>query len=272
MSKPIQLRFVQGETEQKLVDILAEKTSLSKMKVKGILEAGGVWLTKPGAKKQRIRRASYLVKKGEKVEFNFNPNIDFKNMPQIKQVFARYQWGVWFKPANVLSCGGPFGDKGCVLDQVTAQTGKKALLVHRLDRETAGLTIVAYTPAAQKKLSEFFREGKIEKTYQAIVLGEMLKPMTITKELDGKSATSHIAPLSHDEKNSIVEIVIETGRTHQIRRHLDMVKHPVMGDPKYGRKNSNEDGLQLMATELKFKDPFDNQIHHIQVTPEQSIF
>jgi tRNA pseudouridine32 synthase/23S rRNA pseudouridine746 synthase len=58
------------------------------------------------------------------------------------------------------------------------------------------------------------------------------------------------------DAKAIVRVKIDTGRLHQIRRHLEFVGHPIMGDPKYGRGNKNKDGLKLVATQLTFEDPW----------------
>ena len=79
--------------------------------------------------------------------------------------------------------------------------------------------------------------------------------------LDGKPALTEVTVDDYDQQThtSRVFIVIRTGRKHQIRRHFEMIGYPVMGDPRYGKGNKNEDGMQLAATALEFQCPFTNK-------------
>jgi tRNA pseudouridine32 synthase/23S rRNA pseudouridine746 synthase len=83
----------------------------------------------------------------------------------------------------------------------------------------------------------------------------------IDPALDGKSALTEIAVDHYDQETftSKVYIVIRTGRKHQIRRHFEMIGHPVMGDPRYGEGNKNKEGMQLAATALEFQCPFNKK-------------
>jgi tRNA pseudouridine32 synthase/23S rRNA pseudouridine746 synthase len=138
---------------------------------------------------------------------------------------------------------------------------KETFLVHRLDRETEGLTLIAYTSEGAAKLSALFQENRIKKTYEAVVLGTMTpgRKETINASLDDKEAITHFEVLDSSEDFSLLRIEIETGRLHQIRRHLDHIGHPVMGDPKYGKGNKNREGLKLKATSLSLKDPWEKK-------------
>ena len=122
---------------------------------------------------------------------------------------------------------------------------------HRLDRETSGVVLVAKTRKCMARLTEIFTSGEgVRKAYLAAVKGKMPRPdgtidlplseheqTARSKERRGvnfQEATTHYAVLSSIREASLLQLRIETGRTHQIRRHLQAVGHPVAGDPRYG--------------------------------------
>jgi tRNA pseudouridine32 synthase/23S rRNA pseudouridine746 synthase len=138
---------------------------------------------------------------------------------------------------------------------------REVYLVHRLDREASGLMLLAHTREAAARLSEIFRENRVEKRYRAEVTGlpaTVGEKRTISLPLDGKSAVTEYIVESHDAalNRSVVTVWIRTGRLHQIRRHFDMLGCPVVGDPRYGRDNKNLEGLKLEALSLRFICPF----------------
>ena len=135
-------------------------------------------------------------------------------------------------------------------------------LVHRLDRETSGCLILAKKRSALRQLHEMLREGEVEKRYLALVkgawsLGNKRIDIALRKNVlrsgermvnvseDGKAAISHFHPVSVGKKASLMEIRIETGRTHQIRVHAAHLGYPIAGDEKYGEKEFNREMREL---------------------------
>jgi 23S rRNA pseudouridine1911/1915/1917 synthase len=145
-------------------------------------------------------------------------------------------------------------------------------IVHRLDRDTSGLIMVARTPQALRRLQQQFKARTVEKTYLALVFGrpEAIEGIIdvplgrdprfrqkMAPRADGKPARTHYRVLEDFEQYSLLEIGLETGRTHQIRVHLAWLKCPVVGDTVYGRKK-NVLGLKrqfLHAWRLRFRHP-----------------
>lgn len=161
-------------------------------------------------------------------------------------------------------------------------------IVHRLDKDTSGVIVVAKTEAALKNLAEQFHNHTTEKTYTAILYGTLTEKKTIDAPIrrkgggdknrmgashdpeEGRAAVSHIKPIKSwtpstkwpQETVTLVEVVIETGRTHQIRVHSKFIGYPVMGDTLYGNKPSirlsEKLGITrqlLHATTLAFTHP-----------------
>ena len=138
---------------------------------------------------------------------------------------------------------------------------RPAFTVHRLDRAANGLILIAHSKSAAAELSQLFRSRKVEKRYLALVHGKFPvrpDPLRIDEPLDGKPAVSEVSLIetSADRQESLLEVRIETGRKHQIRRHLSSIGFPVVGDRLYG--SGEEDGvdLQLTAALLAFRCPF----------------
>jgi RluA family pseudouridine synthase len=113
--------------------------------------------------------------------------------------------------------------------------------VHRLDRDTSGCVMFAANVAAKEKMSPLFKEEKIVKIYRAIAIGRVSDSLkTITRDIDGESATTLVSVLDRNRDASYLELRIHTGRTHQIRKHLAAMRHPVLGDKEYaGEQRGN---------------------------------
>ena len=145
-------------------------------------------------------------------------------------------------------------------------------IVHRIDKDTSGIIIVAKNDKAHLNISEQIKEHKTTKTYLALVRGRVKeneatidmpigrsnsdrKKMAVTK--NGKNAVTHIKVLKRYDKYTLLEVNIETGRTHQIRVHLAHIGYPVIGDYIYSN-GKNEFGIVgqcLHAKSLEFKHP-----------------
>jgi tRNA pseudouridine32 synthase / 23S rRNA pseudouridine746 synthase len=135
---------------------------------------------------------------------------------------------------------------------------RKVYPVHRLDREAAGLIMVAHSEEAAAWLSRLFAEHRVIKRYQVEVLGLPEKDEGIIKDpIDGKAAVSRYRVIARNPKEdtSTLLVEIETGRMHQIRRHLAGAGIPVMGDPRYGTGNKDGKPMRLVACELRWQCP-----------------
>lgn len=247
----------------KLGEVLQKATSLTFEVLADAAAKGAIWHQRHGKGKiLKLRSLHVMVEPSDKINLYYDPKV--LAMPEITEsecLFETNHYGIWFKAAGVVPQGTQAGDHTSLLRFVEKQKKKDVYLIHRLDRETEGLMIIGYTSEGAAKLSELFQKNKIEKTYEAIVLGEIERGVrqTIDASLDGKEAVTHFECLGNSKGKSLVSVKIDTGRLHQIRRHLDFIGHPVMGDPKYGKGNKNRAGLMLLAKSLKFVDPWTRQ-------------
>ncbi len=247
-------------SKTKLGEVLQKVTSFDFKILADAAAKGAVWFQKQGKGKiLRIRSLHLEMDPKDKITFYYDPKI--LSIPEITEADCLYEsshYSIWFKAAGVLPQGTQTSDHTSLLRYVERIRKKDVYLVHRLDRETAGLMIIGHTSEAAAKLGDLFQKNKIQKTYEAIVKGQLERGLkhTINDSLDGKAATTHFEVLANDETKSLLRLTIETGRLHQIRRHLEAYGYPVMGDPKYGKGNKNRQGLQLLARSLSFIDPW----------------
>ena len=145
-------------------------------------------------------------------------------------------------------------------------------IVHRLDKDTSGLIIVAKNDKAHVNMSEQIKNHEVKKTYIALVRGKVKeneatidmpvgrsssdrKKMAVTR--NGKNAITHIKVLKRFDKYTLLQVNIETGRTHQIRVHLSHIGYPIIGDEVYsnGKNEWNVSGQCLHAWKLEFIHP-----------------
>lgn len=123
--------------------------------------------------------------------------------------------------------------------------------VHRLDRETSGCVIFAKNAEAKAAMIPFFKEQQVVKIYRAIVNGRVSDQLqTITRDIDGESATTLVNVLDRTKQASYLELRIKTGRTHQIRKHLAAVRHPVLGDKGYAGSASLSEILRTLPRQM----------------------
>lgn len=222
-----------------------------------------VWVRRPGGKKLRVRRATSAIRPGDAVWLYYDPAILASRALEARCMMDRVEYSIWYKPAGLMSQGSPYGDHCALPYQIERHFSPKrpVYMVHRLDREAAGLIIVAHGKTAAARLSQMLRENRIEKRYRARVRGDLrlfADRGEIDLPLDGRRAVTAFDVVCYDEEThtSTAGIRIRTGRLHQIRRHFDLIGHPVMGgDPRYGRGNWDPEGLQLKATSLSFDCP-----------------
>lgn len=151
----------------------------------------------------------------------------------------------------------------------------RAGIVHRIDKDTSGLLVACKNDLAHKNLSQQFIDHKVNKIYYALVNGvinhnigiinapigrnpESRQQMAVVE--NGKESITHFKVLERFKKHTLVEVKLETGRTHQIRVHMKYIGFPLVGDPVYGlRKVEGTNGQLLHAKKLEFHHPRTNE-------------
>ncbi len=246
---------------------------------------------------QRLIEEEQIKVNGNKIKpsykTNLNDEIDI-NIPKAKEIDLKPQnipLEVLYEDSDIIVINKPKGmvvhpangnPDGTLVNAIMAKC-KDSLsgiggeirpgIVHRLDKDTSGVIIVAKNDKAHIKLSEDLKNHKIKKTYIALVRGiikeneatinmpigrskQDRKKMAVDK--NGKEAITHFKVLKrYNEKYTLLEINIETGRTHQIRVHLSHIGYPIIGDTTYsnGKNEWGVIGQCLHAKSLKFEHP-----------------
>jgi tRNA pseudouridine32 synthase/23S rRNA pseudouridine746 synthase len=244
-------------------DFLAKHSDLAKGRIKDAMNKGAVWLQRQKGGTHRIRRATAALRPGDVLSIFYNAKLLRRTPPAAECLHDRRRYSVWFKPAGLMTQGTRYGDHCALLRQVELafKLKRKVFLVHRLDREASGVVLIAHDHEAAGRLSRLFQTQQIVKRYRAQVRGnppQETLPAIIDLPLDGRRAITEYTVVGFNPESNIakVDVSIRTGRTHQIRRHFDLIGHPLMGDPRYGTKNKTSDGLKLTATALEFRCPF----------------
>ncbi|WP_422009433.1 RluA family pseudouridine synthase [Roseivirga pacifica] len=170
------------------------------------------------------------------------------------------------KPAGILVSGNGFMTIANALDQNLKQSSQPdATLprpIHRLDYATTGILLCGKTSSCIRALSKLFQDKLVQKTYFAIAIGQMNTSGSITTPIDGKPSKSHfelIESVSSERFGTLnlVKLSPETGRRHQLRKHLAGLGNPILGDKDYGQEGLilNGKGLYLHAHSIAFKHP-----------------
>ena len=198
--------------------------------------------------------------------------------PAICVVYADEAIVVLDKPAGLLSVPGRGPDKqDCLSTRVQAQFAD-ALIVHRLDMATSGLIVMARGALVQRMLSEAFANRTVTKRYEAVVHGEVTptaddwrvidlpiavdwpnRPLRVINHESGKSSVTRLQRMHFDTQRNASHVWLEplTGRTHQLRLHLQAIGHPILGDALYAPPEviAMAPRLLLHACELAFAHP-----------------
>lgn len=275
------------------VDVLAEEAGLSKQCIKHAMKKGAVWITPAaagedqrgenadeetlleknpaderstaGKKTQRLRRAKKVLQEGDTLHLYYDEKILAEEPPVPEMIADEGDYSVWYKPYGLRSQGSKWSDHCTIYRWVEThlEPQRPAFSVHRLDRAATGLIIIAHKKSTAAEFSRMFAKREIEKRYRVVVNGkfpESPQPFTMTQDIDGRTAISHAILLEYDaaQDRSLLEVSIESGRKHQIRRHLAEAGFPVVGDRLYGNAKGDKvekEDLQLTACFLAFNKP-----------------
>ena len=216
-----------------------------------------------------IATTATLINGGECISLSIPKEIspNKKLVFQIKVLFEDDYFAVIHKPAGILVSGNSFKTIANALTQNIQQSNlpdaTKPQPVHRLDYATTGILLVGKTSSSIRALNKIFEDKKIHKTYYAVTIGEINDLGEIISEIDGKKSQSNyqlIKSVSSKRfgKLNLVKLRPQTGRRHQLRKHLSSIGNPILGDKEYGIENLilNGKGMYLHAYSLDFVHPF----------------
>lgn len=152
----------------------------------------------------------------------------------------------------------------------------RAGIVHRLDKDTSGLLVVARTVAGQEAFLNALKERRVSRQYTAVVRGKFYRALRIEAPIgrhsvkrqqmavvkDGKMAVTQVEPCEQYEQYSLVRAILETGRTHQIRVHMAWKGYPLVGDALYGKRHSGANRMDRLSERDRYVEMFPRQALH----------
>ena len=219
-----------------------------------------------------IATTAILINGGERISLSIPKEIrpNKKLVFPLKVLFEDDHLAVIHKPAGILVSGNSFKTIANALVQNIKPSNlpdaTKPQPVHRLDYATTGVLLVGKTSSSIRALNRMFEDKKIEKTYYAVTIGTMNDRGNITSEIDGKKSQSNYKLFESVSskrfgKLNLVKLKLQTGRRHQLRKHLSGINNPILGDKEYGIENLilSGKGLYLHAYSLNFIHPFTNK-------------
>ena len=262
---------VDANNDQRRLDnfLIYKFPNLPKSKIYSMIRKGEIRINSKRCKAQtkvtlgdEIRLPPYLESEKRDNKFkNLPPKIE--KLIKNAIIFDDDDFIVINKPEGISVHGGS-GQKFSLIDGVRSIYSSNDIdLCHRLDKETSGCIVLSKNKLFLMHFNSLLRAKKITKTYLAIICGKLKKSMTVTDKLiarrrnniktsqvhdSGKEALSKFNPIKIYKNYTLVEIEIPTGKLHQIRAHAESIKHPVLGDFKYGNINLFKEFLRLHPT------------------------
>lgn len=239
-----------------MLGFLASKLNISKKKAKQLLDARLVYVNG-----KRIWMAQSELFPGDVVEVHGQTETEEFTKGHI--LYQDKAIVIINKPAGLISNG----ERGSAEDKLREFLDSKSVFAtHRIDRDTSGCLMFALTKEALDACEDLFKQRKIDKFYHAIVLGRVPEHFdAIRSPIDGRPACTKLKVLRSAGKVTHLKLKLETGRMHQIRRHLATIRHPVLGDKDYYKLPLPPELVQLAPRQLlhsksiRFTHPFTGQ-------------
>lgn len=273
-------QFIVDDDLQNLrLDVFLSKsfTDKSRSYLQNLIEEGNVKIN------NALKKSNYKLKSGDKVDViipdPIHLSVEAEDIP-LDIVYEDKDVVVINKPQGMVvhPAAGVYNGTlvNALLNHCKDLSGINGVMrpgiVHRIDKDTSGILVVAKNDNAHNKLAEQFKDHSMTRAYIAIVEGVLktdegtidvplarhpVDRIKIAVVKDGRKAVTHYRVLERLKNNTLVECVLETGRTHQIRVHMSHIGHPVLGDPVYGYKKQrfNLKGQMLHAKKLGFIHP-----------------
>jgi len=267
---------VQTEEKKRLDKYLSENTEYSRSKVESMLDEGLITVN------GKIEKQSFKVKNGDLI---FLPS-DYVKPLEIKGedipldiLYEDNDIIVVNKPSGMVVHPGNGNTEHTLVNALINHTEKLSSengdfrpgIVHRIDKDTSGILLVAKNDRVHNILADGFKNKTIKRVYIALLKGVFDKSsatidapigrdksnrlkMTVTSE-NSKDAITHMKVLERFERHTLVELKLETGRTHQIRVHMKYIGYPVYNDPVYTNDKTSDFGQFLHAKSLEFDHP-----------------
>lgn len=289
--------YIDENDENKRLDsFLSEITpDISRSKIQNFIKKGCIKIN------DALKKPSYILKENDKIDFEFPDSqeeleIKPQNIP-LDIVYEDENMLVANKPSGMLTHPTALERENTLVNALLYKYGNNLSdingefrrgILHRLDRNTSGLLMIAKNNKAHEFLAEQIKNHAVTKKYRAIVKGIIKEdefeinspigrnpnqPHKMTIRDDGKPSKTIVKVLERFKEHTYIELTLITGRTHQIRVHMKSINHPVYNDTLYGAgqgKVKTEEQV-LQSYFLRFTKPFGNEIIEVQIKPDEKI-
>lgn len=275
-------KIVVDENNERIDLYLSKKLDISRSKIQKLIKNNKILVNDEEVSN------SYLVVEGDIIDVNdeldFEIHVKAQDIP-IEILYENNDLLVINKPSGMVVHPAPGNYENTL---VNALLGKYTLsnnnirpgIVHRLDKDTSGVMLVAKNDWAHEKLSKMIKDKDVIRTYLALVSGvinhetgtidapigrdmKYREKMMVT-DINSKNAITHFKVLKRLKEHTLIECVLETGRTHQIRVHMAYIGYPIVNDFLYGKEKFDKDfGQMLHSKKIEFDNPRDNE--HIKI-------
>ena len=283
----------ENDEDKRLDSYLSELTEeFSRSKIQDFIKSGNITVNK------KIKKPSYILKEDDEVEFELpeiqDVKIEAQDIP-LDIIYEDNNMLVVNKPSGMLTHPTTTENKGTLVNALLYKYGNNLSdingeyrrgILHRLDRNTSGLLMIAKNNTSHEFLADLIKEHKIVKKYRAIVKGVIKEnefeinapiarnpnqPHKMMIKNDGKPSKTIVKVIERFREHTYVELTLITGRTHQIRVHLSSINHPVYNDTLYGagtgKVKTQEQVLQSFY--LRFTKPFGCEIIESEIKPDE---
>ena len=272
---------------------LSQRAEITRSRAGALVKAGAVYIN--GCEQTK---AGYALRRGDAVRLHMPEVAPSRVEAQdldLEVVYQDADLAVVYKPSGMVvhpAAGNPDGTMvNALLAKLENLSGiggeMRPGIIHRIDKDTSGLLLVAKNDKSHVSLSEQIKEHSVDRAYMAVVIGGMKaeegcvnapigrhpsdrKKMAIVS--GGRSAVTHWTVLERFRGATLIECRLTTGRTHQIRVHMASLGHPVLGDPVYGPKKQPwpvEGGQLLHAYKIGFTHPTTGERMLFTALPEE---
>lgn len=288
--------YIDENDENKRLDsYLSEITpDLSRSKIQNFIKSGNVKIN------DSIKKPSYILKENDKIDFEIPEEKKLEIKPQdipIEIVYEDENMLVVNKPSGMLTHPTTIERENTLVNALLYKFNNNLSdingefrrgILHRLDRNTSGLLMIAKNNKAHEFLAEQIKNHTITKKYRAVVKGVIKEdefeinspigrnpnqPHKMMTRDDGKPSRTIVKVLERFKEYTYIELTLITGRTHQIRVHMKSINHPVYNDTLYGAGQGKvkTDEQVLQSYYLRFTKPFGNEIIELQIEPDEKI-
>ena len=276
------------ENDERLDQYLSNKLNISRSKIQKLIKQEKILVN------NKVEKMSYLVKNKDKIKID--SELDFSIKVEAKKIkldilyeddylmIINKQSGMVVHPAP-----GHYDDTlvNALLYHlnIKASSNIRVGIVHRLDKDTSGVMMVAKNDDVLEKLSIMIKNKEVKRHYLALVEGiigpdsgtidapigrdKNNREKMVVTDINSKEAITHFKVLKRYTKNTLIECVLDTGRTHQIRVHMAYIGHPIVNDPVYNKNCHDEFGQLLHSKSIEFVHPISGKKMYFEVEEPQ---